>query len=105
MWRRRRRRRKDRTLWSVASEPEEATTPASSERTSLRKGCSEAVAEGRGRRRGGGAHGGRWMGEPGSHVRDEREMTFGGDGLRARINKKLGSVAQTRVKCAMAGDP
>jgi hypothetical protein len=45
------------------------------------------------------------MGEPGIHVRDEREMTFGGDGLRARINKKLGSVAQTRVKCAMAGDP
>jgi hypothetical protein len=69
----------------VASEPEEATAPASSERTSLRKGCSEAAAEGRGRRRGDRAHGGRWMGEPARCT--TREMAFGGtDSERELIN-------------------
>jgi hypothetical protein len=35
----------------------------------------------------------------------EREMTFGGDELRARIDKEFRSVAQTRVKYAMARGP
>ncbi|PWZ44060.1 putative carboxylesterase 15 [Zea mays] len=46
---------------------------ASAELMRVIKRFVEAVAEGRGRRRGGGAHGGRWMREPASQVRDERD--------------------------------